>query len=483
MGSNQEMQLLSLLERLNRENIKYVSWKNNHELKESTLGLSDLDVYVPASDREGFLRVLASVNAIKVASYVAKFPHVEHFYIYDGGTKFFHLHVYFKIITGDSWLKEYELPLGDFFIENRVQDLDTKVWILSPECQKYVFYIRHGVKCSSITGRILYLREFKSYSAEYERLNRELSKSHLVADPLRLDVDYDALGMKNKLNIANYQAGARVRGALNRYRRFGVVTGKIKVFKSFSKRLVNRLFLKRNKVMPARGIIIAISGVDGSGKSTMIDTLGTILRSFLTVKNIQLGKPYGRLLERLIHKSNDKYSKLNNGPKNNKGNRRYGVMASTRSAVLAYLRCREAKKAVRLIKKGFVVVSDRWPSLINGKMDGPKLQDSSFDRKQLFQRLMQRIEHYYYSKIPKADVVILLSVSLDSALRRNSERDKKFKETNAEIVERYEMNLVHKCICEKQLSFYNDGALEHMVPKLLNLIVNEISNKTFLEPC
>src|SRR5690554_1659454 len=90
---------------------KYVSWKNNHEIDLALNGESDLDIYVPFADKGLFFESIKNKNWIKVKNPIADYPEVYHFYNIGEDLKVYHLHVYFKMITGESWLKEYDFPI------------------------------------------------------------------------------------------------------------------------------------------------------------------------------------------------------------------------------------------------------------------------------------------------------------------------------------------------------------------------------------
>ena len=45
------------------------------------------------------------------------------------------------------------------------------------------------------------------------------------------------------------------------------------------------------------GLTVAISGVDGSGKTTMLEEIDSVLGQFMTIKRFHLGRPQGILIE------------------------------------------------------------------------------------------------------------------------------------------------------------------------------------------
>src|SRR5699024_4755385 len=88
--------------------------------------------------------------------------------------------------------------------------------------------------------------------------------------------------------------------------------------------------------------------------------------------------------------------------------------------VLAYLRLRLAKRAQRWAKKGFFVISDRWPTDQIGHMDGPKIEPK--DSVNLIQHYLWQKTQQMYQAMPRADAAIHLRVNVNEALNRNRVR-------------------------------------------------------------
>ena len=101
----------TLLNEIDMSSIPYVSWKNNHELDKFFNGDSDLDIYIPKAYKQKFINIATKNSWIAAVNPVAEFAHIEHFYNIGDNGKAYHLHVYFKVITGESWIKEFDLPL------------------------------------------------------------------------------------------------------------------------------------------------------------------------------------------------------------------------------------------------------------------------------------------------------------------------------------------------------------------------------------
>ena len=146
--------LIEFLNSVETQGLNYVSWKNNHELGLCLDGTSDLDIFVPISQREAFLELAKRKAWLEVVNPVSKIADVTHFYKSNQPDKYFHLHVYFKIISGESWLKEYQFPLEEYFLKNNHLDTDYRIRVLR-QTSTFIFVLRHLVKNSSISSRHL----------------------------------------------------------------------------------------------------------------------------------------------------------------------------------------------------------------------------------------------------------------------------------------------------------------------------------------
>ena len=209
----------------------------------------------------------------------------------------YHLHVYFRVVTGESWLKEYALPLESFLLENRVRASTSGIWILNDAAQRYLFALRHLLKGGSVSSRWLYSKELESYRREWAACGGPVGW-----DPQKGPIALS--GYVSKANLDRELIGLPalgpallLRSSLWPFLRVAGWTLPLRRVASFLKRALNRIFWKRKKVFPQVGLVIAISGVDGAGKSTMLSVMREFFSGFLTVDSYQLGRPQGRILE------------------------------------------------------------------------------------------------------------------------------------------------------------------------------------------
>jgi len=452
----------------------YVSWKNNHELEDALQGKTDIDIFIPKKHKEKFIQFYAVEGWLKLINPIADYPEIIHLYGLNKSMQVFHIHVYFEIITGESWLKEYMLPLGDFLIENRIRDCKSEIFILNEKAQSFIFALRHYIKGYSLFSRLLYKKELNSYCKEWEIIS-SFYESGCYEKLIDLTPFNKKSGLlENKLTLPNKHTAAVVRNHLSPYLRYKQSSLFFRRFDSLCKRFFNKAFLKRKKVFPKNGYILVLSGPDGVGKSTMVNEILSIYNQFITVKITKLGKPQGGVLEliRKVIKRKKSIKKVENGKCIKISSKKdTSLLDAVLAIALGWMRLRAAKNAAKNAKKGFLVISDRWPTLQFGFMDGPKIVRT---KNNLILRLCERIENFFYTQIPNADLCIVLTIPTDIAIERNRNRVKEGKETDEEILDRHSKNINHKPISKSIIYFDNNGSLEKKRIELIKLIQEQL---------
>ncbi len=464
--------ILTFLNYLDSNQIVYVSWKNNHELEDSLTGKSDLDIYIPLHLFNKFKTAAAKHFWLNVKNPIAIFPYVEHYYLSHNNGKIYHLHVYFKIVTGESWLKEYILPLDSLLIAERQRDKRFDIWVLNNKAQTYVFVLRHLFKAGALSSRLLYKNDINSYEEEWNNCRCDINELYNYG-PIKLNKMVNVSGLGNDFELPKLLISYIFRIKMIPFLRIKFFLLPFYRLLSFVKRLNNKIFLKYKKTFSRNGMIIAISGIDGAGKTSMIMALNQSMASFFTVNCLSLGKPQGYIFESLRRiLSNNK--QLDNSSKNynNSIPNRQSIKKSASTMVLSLLRLRKAKKAQNLAKKGHMVLVDRWPTNTIGMMDGPNKYINSNSKGIV--SILNVIELWAYNSMPRADICFFLKVRVETALDRNRKRIKLDKETDDEIVDRHKRNIGFEPLANKTIQFDNTGSFEQKKTELFNVIWKEI---------
>lgn len=461
--------MLEFLKFLDDSKISYVSWKNNHELDLALNGKSDLDVLIFDKTIHEFTEIANGIGWIEMKNPVAKFDHIYHFFKINQDASINHLHVYFEVITGDSWLKEYHFPFKEFLLANRKRDDKTGVFVLDNKAQAYIFVIRHLVKSGSFFSRLIYRRDLDSYRKEWSRCRVAVDELFGIG-PVSFDNWIKDSGLVKTFQQPRYSVAYKYRQYLNKYLRYSRFSLIFRRFLSLYKRVLNKLISKNKKKFINGGVILAISGADGAGKSTMISGLHDLYSSFLDCKVFALGKPQGKYLEfiRSFIRRGDKLQSIDLYSADKQSSLKDAILA----CILAILRLRKASVVLKKAREGNMVLVDRWPTKSFGKMDGPKIVNMG--TRNFLIKFLFLLEKSIYNRIPPADICFYLEVDIDEARKRNFERVKDGKETDEMIVIRHQNNHETKPITNKLIRFSNNGPYSEMFPLLASNIWSEI---------
>ena len=414
--STRETPVVAFLRHLDGRGIRSVAWKNLHELDAGLSGERDLDLLFRVDDLDRVLRLAAETGWVEVHDRRNfREERIRHLLLLDDGGELFHIHAYFGVLTGESWLKEYDLPLTDLLFADTVRYLP-ELEVAGPVAGRYLFDVRYLLKSGSMISRALYRREGGDYEAEYRWLtgretNPGSDDNGLKPDPLGLsdliaDLRFDQLD-----EPAPLAAAAAARHRLRSFRRLSPPS----MIARRSRALVARLLKKReyaqNRRVEPHGLIVAVSGSDGAGKSTVLDGLAEDLAAAFAIKRTHLGRPIPT-------------ARRTGGPSTGATEppaRSASAPSVWKSVVLAAARLARSRLAAEHRRRGHVVLADRWPTDEVGAIDGPRLDPQAPGR---LRRVAARVETALYRRVVPADLLVFLHVDVDTALARNRQRQK-----------------------------------------------------------
>jgi hypothetical protein len=474
MRTKKVSKIRSLLAELEIQNIPYVSWKNNHQLGSVLLGIGDIDLFVPSGNRSKFIDLCRSQGWIETINSVSRHPWVSHFYRLGDNYECFHVHVYFKLITGETWIKEYSIPFDSWMIESRVWSVNHDVWVLNDSSQAYLFLVRHLLKCGSFSSRLLYKREIDSYREEWKVCRDKLGADDIVGPTDLSPYLKDSRAFSDNLDLPSIRSAVLFRWSFLPFLRYKLHSLPLRRVQSFLLRLKNKVFLKQKKLLPGGGLTIAISGVDGSGKTTMLQEVEKVLAQFLTVERFHLGRPQGQLIEfvwRFLGNKSENSTMPGCFDINTPSSRGRAM----NGAILALLRLRKARFIINRASRGGLMLTDRWPTDEVGKMDGPRVilgENSGW-----IQHLCKRIESWAYASMPRADICYFFVVPIDVAIERNRSRIKENKETDEQISARFHGNIDYKPLASKTIRFENSGDFSLKRKELFDNVWHEIVSR------
>ncbi len=468
----------SLFQELNSTELTYCNWKGHCDVHQQLSGFGDIDIFVPLEQKIEFESVLKRNKFIKLKNFHTNHDFIEHYYGYDpDSSRFGHLHVYFKIVTGESNTKNYNLPIEQFIKENI--DSSTLLPTINKEAGVSIFLTRYFIKIGSVYGLFQYFREKRKYVDEWNYLKFDGELKSLDALSLsEKDLKEMASLYAHNNFLSKLIASLTLKYQIREFRRKKVIQHQFFKILDLVKRIANKLFLKRKKTL-SKGLIVAVCGLDGTGKSTLVKSLEYSFKENFSVKKFHLGRPSSSFLSFFIIPILKIRSVLINQNKGNitKGNhKRPSNIYAIRSVFLAYDRRKESLRALNYSKKGFIIICDRYPGLNVQKMDSPRL---TYDEKRgSLYKFCQKLEDKIYNSISSADMILHLKVPLEIAQQRNRLREKVGKETDEELEERYEQNSDATFLGHNYVYF--DAT--HSKDKVLKEVVSAIWEQVSLKP-
>jgi len=159
-----------LIERLAMADVRYCHWKSNFGLREALAGAGDLDLLVDRKDAARFEIVLAELGFKRaIDPFRPHMPSVTHYYgLDDASGALIHLHVYYRIITGESLLKNYRFPLEELALQNcrSVEGMP----VPRPEVELIIFVVRAMMKFASLPEHLIAARGLAGLRAELQAL-------------------------------------------------------------------------------------------------------------------------------------------------------------------------------------------------------------------------------------------------------------------------------------------------------------------------
>jgi thymidylate kinase len=448
-----------LIETFNQAEIVYSHWKSNIDLAQATAGKGDLDLLV---DRKSLPQALAVLSQLGFKAAVARWganpPSIGHYYGLDPVTQqLIHVHLFSRVLTGESYVKSHLFPFEAMLLENVTYS--NKIRVTSKSAELFLFTLRMFVKYGSLFDLVSLRRKSESLRAEIRWLQdgRDLSgplsllRKHCpVIDEELFIKCVETLEGDTPL-IRRIILAQQVRRRLKIYAKYTFFKRFLAYGQVLWAEVQRRLEIKqKSKVLRAGGAIIAFVGADATGKSTLVTETGRWLGDIFTLKIIHTGKPPSSWLTAPINvalaivrrltssqgasRPKSRTSSNDSSPTAHKFKGLSSLPIALRAITLAWDRQRLILKARRRVAQGEIIVCDRYPSRIIGAMDSPRLEEEPLKTgpvAMVYNRLA-RIEKQLYKQIPPPDIVLKLKVSLETAKKRNRDRNEQDGDTYLE---------------------------------------------------
>ena len=433
-----------LSEALDDAGIRYCHGTSNLKIDAALRAETDLDLLVARPDAGRFESLIASLGYKPGVGQVS--PSICHYYGFDEVSgRLVHLHVYYRIVTGGTILKNHRLPLEDMLLARTqaVHELRTPDRAAELVC----FVIRKALEYASPSEALFLAREGDAVVVELAWLREGVTQDD-VARLLREQLPWlpldrfldcrDAIASGSA--IRRFVACRRLSAHVRPFARYRPMHASILRARRMARRIALAAVGRRERdTLLSGGAVIAVVGSDGAGKSTIVAGLRDWLASCLGVRTVHTGKPPAtwitmapRLLLPMLRRLTPGYRttsvELASDESSARGaqvlrRRRLFFLYPLRALMLAYERRRLLLRTHRRAARGGLVLCDRYPTMQAGVPEGPALSFLTQDRNRLY-AWVARLEAHVYRTIPPPDVVIHLDVPVDLACHRNLTRDK-----------------------------------------------------------
>ncbi len=434
--------IYEVCEALDQYNVRYCHWKSNANIHKTLEGDGDLDLLIHRQDIQMFNHILMSLGFKEAeVSNFRRIPGIRDYYGYDPSLpSLIHIHAHFQLTVGHDATKRIHLNIEDKYLASA-----SKVEVIkvpSVEYEYIVFVVRMVLK--HLTWDAYYRTE--SRLNRNERFELKWLKEHVSYAKVKeiLASDFKMIGQdefnrcveilsKERIKFSDIKFGQRLENQLNVNSRMNRwISNWRKLAYRLNEAFMHRVLKKGpKKRLSCGGIFIAVVGGDGSGKTTLIDSLYPWLNEVFDTMRIHLGKPRWSWLT-IVVRGVLKIFRLVTAQPFLEAPFQYtddtskikfpGYPWAIRELCTARDRFLTYRKASRFSTNGGIVISDRFPIPGIHFMDGPQIERMYGDRQKnaLIKWLMNR-EKKYYRYISRPDLMIVLKVDPEISTQRKKE--------------------------------------------------------------
>jgi hypothetical protein len=403
----------NLIRLFETEAVLYCHWKSNEHLKAAVCGDTDLDILFEEGKQARIVALLRQAGFAHFRSvWFRRYPAIEDFIGIDSEKgKVVHVHAHFQLVLGEKLVKSYRLPWEDDLLRTRVWDEEHEIYRSDAVWEMLLLVLREAIKWTggakhaepnpftrSGAGREMTWLKEGCHLQDLHKLAATYCGSHScrVIDRLyREGLSSSALEELRRLILPGFQ----------RYRRLSPwqATG-ICLIRKLSDPLSRGL---RKTILPTLriqrttlgdGLIIAILGADGSGKSTVATEVTRELSRKVAALRLYMGSgngsssilrwPLYAVSRCLCRARGNRMGQVGQKPGVPEEQPAWTlrkvlgrVFHLTWALAVAWEKRTKLKRAWQARRKGILVVCDRFPQAdIEGYNDGPLLGHLSKSR-------------------------------------------------------------------------------------------------------
>lgn len=445
-GNKQMLHLVDhLFSGLHDHGITYCHWKSNEHLEASFTGETDLDILFDPSQKERLGKFLSDAGFKKFFPVRQKlYREIEDFIGLDSQSgKIVHLHAHYRLTMGEPYLKGYQLRLQQLVLDTRVYDSAFGMYRTSPPLELILMFFRQALKlrfrdkwkiilnrktlpAENLIREYMWLVNQSSAEQIMEIATKYFTDGRKIADTVN-----GPFNQKQFLKLSSI-----LKTELRNERLFNPLSALLyRWYREISLKTNRRLAklthwpIVQKRIALRGGLVVAVIGADGSGKSTVIKNLHSTFSKKLDVYTIYYGNgghtTWARRASNLFRKN--KTATPSRKPISDPPGSNVKKYTAARTFLkifdaieIAILKDMSLKRMRMAKSKGMLVICDRYPqNQVMGLNDGPRLNHLLHAGNPLFRRIAQW-ERNIFSKFEKEipDIVFKLIADADIVASR-----------------------------------------------------------------
>ncbi len=425
---------------LRTHGIPYCQWKGHGKRDRWGQGDGDIDLLVDRAHADGFAAVLAELGFKQADSRVSPHrPDERHYFGLDeAGDKLVHLHVMYRLVVGRPWETTYTLPLEHAVLASRVENGG----FTRPGAElELVILVIHNVARVSLRDAVVpqLPQWLAAIQPELDRLEGQVNRDRLSVILQRHLPSVDLPFFERCLaalrpNTAPWRR-LLVKRALHRRLRAYAARPPLRMWLVTWRRRLATLGGLRGDTASRKhfhsGTILALVGGDGAGKTTCATALHAWLARHFETYRAHLGRPPKGLMTASVGVAL----------------RVAGVFDRRGTgALMAYLellyhlatardRYRLYLKVRRFTANKGLAICERYPVSGNHSLVGPRIKELVDTVPYAgLARWLARAEQRYYERFGREDILIVLQVDPETAVRRKTSEPAEYVRNRVRIV-------------------------------------------------